>query len=41
MARAKFVLRTTELLVATAKREGLTICRYRDLRMSPVEAVVS
>lgn len=31
MARAAFVLRTTELLLETAKREGLTVCRYSDL----------
>lgn len=29
--RMAFVLGTTELLVRTARREGLTICRYRDL----------
>jgi peptidoglycan-N-acetylglucosamine deacetylase len=29
--REQFVLRTTELLLATARREGLTVCRYSDL----------
>jgi peptidoglycan-N-acetylglucosamine deacetylase len=34
--RARFVLATTELLVRTAQREGLTICRFGDLLTSPI-----
>jgi peptidoglycan-N-acetylglucosamine deacetylase len=29
--RERFVLRTTELLLATARREGLTVCTFSDL----------
>lgn len=31
LERANFVLRTTELLLEMARREGLRVCRYRDL----------
>lgn len=37
--RAQFVLKTTELLLETAHREGLTVCRYSDLLISTASDV--